>query len=168
MANINKYPLKDFSTSQKFLAGDNTGTTVRVTGQSMLDANIESLKASGKVVNSIDTLTEAIAGNYQSGIYLLVGGGTVTLDGDQAIYRVSDAGSGGIVMANGNELVLLFVANTPENIVTPIASVASLFGLTGVAGQQISVGEYNAGSNTGNFGAKYRADLARTVHDGVR
>ena len=164
MANINKYPLKDFSTSQKFLAGDNTGTTVRVTGQSMLDANIESLKASGKVVNSIDTLTEAIAGNYQSGIYLLVGGGTVTLDGDQAIYRVSDAGSGGIVMANGNELVLLFSGPTVKSV----ANVSSLFGLTGVAGQQISVGEYNASSSVGSFAAKWRADLARTVHDGIR
>ena len=163
MANINKYPLKDFSTSQKFLAGDNTGTTVRVSGQSMLDANIESLKASGKVVNSIDTLTEAIAGNYQSGIYLLVGGGTVTLDGDQAIYRVSDAGSGGIVMANGNELVLLFVANTPANIVTPIADVSQLFGLTGVAGQQISVAGYQVGSIVGGGQMSWGSG----IHNGV-
>ena len=149
MANINKYQIKSFDTTQAFLATDESGSAVRVTGQSMLDANIESLKASGKVVNSIDTLTEAIAGNYQSGIYLLVGGGTVTLDGDQAIYRVSDAGSGGIVMANGNELVLLFVANTPADIVTPIANVSALFGLTGVAGQQISVGGYQVGSIVG-------------------
>ena len=55
-----------------------------------------------------------------------------------------------------------------EKIITSIASVANLSGITGVAGQKISVGEYNSGSNVGNFKAKWRPDLARTVHDGVK
>lgn len=48
-------------------------------------------------------------------------------------------------------------------------SVADLAGLVGsVADQQISVNEYNAASNVGNFSAAWRDDLAGTVHNGVR
>ena len=166
MARARSYPQVPFNPSQRLLATDpSRSQVVRVLSQELLDASIEDMKKSGDVVNSIDTLTEASRLRIRH--LCVVGGGSV-LDGDQAIYRVSDPGSGGIVMDNGNELMLLFVANTPADIVTPIDSVEDLPGLEGVEGQQISVGEYNEGTNVGNFKAKYRTDLARTNHDGVR
>jgi len=116
MARFGTYPKEDFDSNQNFLARNPTdsGQVIRVQGQGILDAAVAEIEQSGKVVQSIDTLTEAIATDYQSGTYVLTGGGLVTLDGDQSIYRVSDPGSGGIVMDNGNELVLLFQANAGD------------------------------------------------------
>jgi len=122
MANFGTYPKEDFSTSQNFLARNPSGSgeVIRVGGQSILDAAVVELEQSGTVVQSIDTLTEAIATDYQSGTYVLTGGGLVVLDGDQAIYRVSDPGSGGIVMTNGNELVVIYEIITQESIASQV------------------------------------------------
>lgn len=118
MARARSYPQVPFNPSQRLLATDpSRNQVVRVLSQELLDASIEDMKKSGDVVNSIDTLTEAIAADYASGIYVLVGGGSVVLDGDQAIYRVSDPGSGGIVMDNGNELIIL-IQNTENRWIT--------------------------------------------------
>ena len=118
------------------------------------------IRNSGATV--FDTIAIALTYNLRVGQVCIVKGNLTATDGLGAQYEVRAAGSGGFTMSNGNELYIL-----DGETIKP-ASVANLFGLTGVAGQQISVGEYNAGSNVGNFKAKYRTDLARTVHDGVR
>ena len=122
MSNFGTYPKEDFSTSQNFLARNPSGSgeVIRVGGQSILDAAVVELEQSGTVVQSIDTLTEAIAFDYQSGTYVLTGGATVTIDGGQSIYRVSDPGSGGIVMDNGNELVVIYEIVTQESIASQV------------------------------------------------
>jgi len=115
MARAGSYPQVDFKESQRFLARDpSQSQVVRVPGDSILDAAVDAIKKSGDVVNSVDTLTEALVTDYASGQYVLTGGELVVLDGGQAIYRVSDPGSGGIVMDNGNELVLAFQANSGD------------------------------------------------------
>lgn len=166
MANFPNYPLKTFSSSQNFLARNpaGSGEVERVQGQSILDAAVAEILNRGDIVQAVDTLTEAIANDYASGIYVLTGGNAITLDGGQAIYRVSDPGSGGIAMANGNELVLLFVANTPANIVTPLNSIADFYQFTGsVDGQQVSVTGYHPDSTVG--GESFAWSFGR--HDGV-
>ena len=113
MARAGSYPQVDFKESQRFLARDpSRSQVVRVPGDSIIDAAVAALILEGGVVQAIDTLTEAVATDYASGVYVLTGGATTVIDGGQAIYRVSDPGSGGIVMDNGNELVLLFQANS--------------------------------------------------------
>lgn len=149
MARFGAYPKEPFSPDQNFLARNpsSSGEVIRVQGQSILDAAVDDLKNKGEIVQAIDTLTAAIATNYQSGTYVLTGGGTLLFDGDQAIYRVSDPGSGGIVMANGNELVLFFVANTPANIITPVASIDVLPAV--VVGNVTNAAGYHPGTTVG-------------------
>ena len=110
-----------------------------------------------------DTFAIALTKNMRVGQVCIVKGHITANDGLGAQYGVEANGSGGIEMNNGNELVIL------DGETLKPASVANISGLVGtVDGQQISVGEYNAGSNVGNFSATYRTDLARTAHDGVR
>lgn len=165
MAKYPNYPKVDFSTSQNFLARDpaGSGQVVRVQGQKILDAAVQEILNRGDIVQAVDTLTEAKANDYESGIYVLTGGNTVTLDGGQAIYRVSDPGSGGIVMDNGNELVLLFVANTPANIITPFDSIADLPEVN--ADYRVSVTGYHPSTTVG--GGEFVGN-ASARHDGIR
>lgn len=164
MARYPNYPKASFSASQNFLARDpaGSGQVVRVQGQSILDAAVQEILDRGDIVQAVDTLTEAKANDYESGIYVLTGGNTVTLDGGQAIYRVSDPGSGGIVMDNGNELVLLFVANTPANIITPFDSIADLPEVN--ADYRVSVTGYHPSTTVG--GGEFVGN-ASARHDGV-
>lgn len=164
MARYPNYPKAPFSASQNFLARDpaGSGQVIRVQGQSILDAAVQEILDRGDIVQAVDTLTEAKANDYESGIYVLTGGNTVTLDGGQAIYRVSDPGSGGIVMDNGNELVLLFVANTPANIITPFDSIADLPEVN--ADYRVSVTGYHPSTTVG--GGEFVGN-ASARHDGV-
>lgn len=164
MARYPNYPKAPFSASQNFLARDpaGSGQVIRVQGQSILDAAVQEILDRGDIVQAVDTLTEAKANDYESGIYVLTGGNTVTLDGGQAIYRVSDPGSGGIVMDNGNELVLLFVANTPANIITPFESIADLPEVN--ADYRVSVTGYHPSTTVG--GGEFVGN-ASARHDGV-
>jgi hypothetical protein len=185
MANFPNYSKKSFTVSQNFLARDPSGggDVIRVQGQSILDAAVLEIQQSGNIVNSIDTLTQAITTDYPSGQYVLTGGSAIVLDGDQSIYRVSDPGSGGIVMTNGNELMLLFQANTgdagdynvgsadgeiPTNAIADtlrIKSVASIADLPPVViGNTISTNGYHPASTAGGIG-KGVGKVAR--HDGV-
>lgn len=168
MARARSYPIVDFKESQKLLATDpSRSQVVQVAGTSLLETTVENLKKSGDIVNSIDTLTEAIAADYLSGIYVLVGGGSVVLDGSQAIYRVSDPGSGGIVMNNGNELMLQFVANTPADLVTPIDSVENLAGFVGsVDGQRISLKGWHPDSDVGGGTLYWDSSKLKSTHNG--
>lgn len=104
-----------------------------------------------------DTITKALAGNMRVGQICTVTN-NLAGDGIQLNYEVKANGSGGLAMANGNELVTLKQAQ--------VASVANLNGLTGVAEQQISLGEYDAGSDVGGGTLVYDATLARTNHNG--
>lgn len=109
MSRYPSYPRVPFSSTQNFLARDPNGSggVVRVQGQDILNAAVQSLTNSGATVFSHDLLTEAATQDYSTGVYVIVGGGTALFDGQQNIYRVSNFGSGGTVMTNGNELVLL-------------------------------------------------------------
>lgn len=80
----------------------------------------------------------------------------------------TDADNNDTASADANIADVPTLLASDSGIVTPVESVENLFGLVGVEGQQVSVGEYNANTNVGNFKAKYRTDLARTNHDGVR
>ena len=168
MAQFKNYPQKDFSPSDKYLAQDPSasGQVSRVTGQSILDAAVSEIERKGNIVQTVDLLAEAVAGDYESGTYVLVGSKLSLFDGDGVIYRVSDPGSNAsaVAMTNGNELVPMFT-----NGVGQIDSVEDLSGLVGtVDGQQISLGEYETDSGTGSGVMIWRDSLARTVHDGVR
>lgn len=175
MARFPNYPKKQVTTSTNLLARDpaGNGQVSRVNVQDLMNLTAKQIEESGGTVKSIDTLDQAIATDYASGVYVLVGGGSVVLDGQQAIYRVSDTGSSGIPMDNGNELVILFNAatgtaaskdtttsptDTTPNVVKlnehvnvlGRGSVADLIGLTGAyTGQQCEVVGYHPNSTVG-------------------
>lgn len=172
MANAGKYPQAGFKDSQQFLAQDpSRSQLVRVTGSSILDATLENLKSNGNIVQTVDTLTEAIATDYSSGIFVLTGGELSVLDGGQAIYRVSDPGSGGITMDNGNELILLIQANAgdagnynvgsasdeiPTNAIANTLRVATVTDIAqlpaATIGRKVNVTGYHAGTTVGGGG----------------
>jgi len=114
MAKFQNYPQKPFTPSANFLTRDPSGTgqVQRVKGQSILDAAVAEINSQGDIVHKADTLTELLAADYESGVYVVVGGSSTLFDSGRAIYRVSDPGSGGKVMANGNEAVKLILTPT--------------------------------------------------------
>ncbi|NRA50172.1 MAG: hypothetical protein HRU12_13645 [Phaeodactylibacter sp.] len=116
MAKFASYPEQRFQNTQRFLARDQggTGQVVRVSGQEILDAAVAAIEATGEIMQSRDTEAELLATDYQSGVYVVTGGRSTLFDGDAGIYRVSDPGSGGSPMANGNEAVLLFIQSSED------------------------------------------------------
>lgn len=178
MANFSSYPLKDFNLSQNFLAAE-SGDVVRVNAQEVLDAAVEELLTKGEVVKSSDTKVALLNTDYISGTYVIVGGDAVFKDGGQAIYRVSDPGSGGDPMSNGNEAVLVYSFNfgtsayadlgtdpsdVPTNGDLYVDSVADLPAATG-SGRKIYVkGYYDDGQFVG--GGQF-VDTPTKRHNGV-
>lgn len=164
MATFSKYPKKAFSPSQNFLARDpaSSGQVIRVQGQSIIDAAVADLVDKGAIVQAIDTLTAAIATDYQSGTYVLTGGGTLLFDGDQKIYRVSDPGFGGIVMANGNELVLMIGQG-----VIQIDSVEDIAGfVVTTENQQLSMIGWHPDSDVGGGVLYWDSAALKSTHNG--
>jgi hypothetical protein len=113
-----------------------------------------------------DTLALALLGNMREAQICIVKN-NLTGDGIKIDYEVKASGSGGIAMANGNELVAITSA--------AIDSVADLFGLVGsVDGQQISKASWLPGwAVTGDGlprGGKtliYESARVKTDHDGT-
>ncbi len=116
MAKFASYPEQRFQNTQRFLARDTggSGQVVRVSGQSILDASVQELTKNNVYAQSFDTLSEAQTTDLASGVYVVTGGGSTLFDGDQQWYRVSDPGSGGAPMSNGNELVSLNIVTSDE------------------------------------------------------
>lgn len=173
MADFPRYPKKDFTSSMNLLGRDpaGSGQVLRVSGQSILDAAVDELVKSGAMVERIDTLTELLATDYDSGVYVITGGGSVLFDGNQSIYRVSDPGSGGTVMANGNEAVKLMDAvvkgtdpdQVPTNADLYVDSIEDLPPV--VVGQQIRTAGYHSGATVGGLNPGKGIALGR--HNGV-
>jgi len=175
MAKLSKYPTAaTFKTTQKFLATNpSTSEALLVRGSDIVNGFALSQVYADLItdlnqrVEYIRTTNLAVQADLAVGRVIITTGVSVENDGLGGHYVVVIAGTtDSIPMDNGNALLLLeAIAQTVQYI----DSVASLSGFVGsVDGQQISVGEYNASSNVGNFGAKWRADLARTVHNGFQ
>ena len=151
MAQFDRYTRVGFTQSSDFLASDpsGSGAVSKVKGKGIIDAAIEEIKKRGDVVQASDTIAEAVATDYNSGTYIVIGSELALFDGGGAIYRVSDAGSSpdSIPMDNGLELVLIF--DNASNLVASIDSIADLSGLTVVSGQQISVTGYHPSTTVG-------------------
>lgn len=104
-----------------------------------------------------DTFALALAANMRVGQTCIVKGQTSATDGLGAQYEVKANGSGGIAMANGNELVILDGETLKPSHIGLLPTGTKV-------GQQVSVKGYHAGSDVGG-GILVWSSAAR--HNGV-
>jgi len=164
MAKFQSYPKAPYTDSTNFLARDPSGNAevVRVEGQDILDAAVNEIIENGDLVKDVDTVTDLIATNFTSGTYVVVGGDVALFDGGQAIYRVSDPGSNGVAMDNGNEAVLLI-----NQGVFQLANMSNFNGYIGlVDNQQVSLLGRYPDSDVGGGVFYWDGSQLKTGHNG--